>query len=97
MLGEWYNQERPVCSARYDSLTGVSAMELALPLDQMTVAEKLRAMELLRDDLSRKPEQIPTPSWHADVLAERQRQIDEGQAKFVSWDEFRQKLIEETQ
>ncbi len=71
-------------------------MELVLPLDQMTVAEKLHAIEVLWDDLSRHPEDIPSPPWHADVLAERQRQIDEGQAKFIPFDEFRQRIQEET-
>jgi putative addiction module component (TIGR02574 family) len=71
-------------------------MDLALPLSQMTVAEKLQAIEVLWDDLARNPEDIPSPSWHGDVLAARQRQIDEGQAKFLSWDEFRQSIQEKT-
>jgi len=43
-----------------------------LPLDQMTVEEKLHLMEILWDDLSRMPEQTPSPAWHAEVLAERE-------------------------
>jgi putative addiction module component (TIGR02574 family) len=72
-------------------------MNVVLPLNEMTVAEKLRVMEILWDDLSRNPNDIPLPSWHADVLADRQRQIEEGRAKFVPWDEFRQRIQEETQ
>ena len=53
-------------------------MELVLPLNEMTVAEKLQAMELLWDDLSRNPEDIPSPAWHEEVLADRQRQIERG-------------------
>lgn len=71
-------------------------MELVLPLDQMTVAEKLQAIEVLWADLSRNPEDIPSPPWHGEVLADRQRQIDEGRAKFIPLDEFRQSIQEKT-
>jgi hypothetical protein len=53
----------------------MSIMDLVLPLKEMTVAEKLQLMEVLWDDLSRNPEDIPSPAWHEEVLAERQRQI----------------------
>ena len=72
-------------------------MELVLPLKEMTVAEKLQLMEVLWDDLSRSPEDVPSPAWHGEVLAERQRLIDEGKAKFLSLDEFRQSLQKEIQ
>ena len=63
-------------------------MPFLLPLNEMTVAEKLQAMEILWDDLSRNPQDIPFPHWHGEVLAARQKQIDEGQAKFRSLDDF---------
>ncbi len=65
-----------------------------LPLDQMTVEEKLQLMEILWDDLSRHPENIPSPAWHGEVLAERERKIAEGKAKFLSLDEVRRHLEE---
>jgi Putative addiction module component len=39
-------------------------VEVTLPLDKMTVAEKLRAMEMLWADLSRNEAQIESPAWH---------------------------------
>jgi hypothetical protein len=69
-------------------------VEFVLPLKEMTVAEKLQLMEVLRDDLSRDPENIPSYPWHADILAARQRQIDEGQAKFLPFDEVRRDIEE---
>ncbi len=71
-------------------------MSLSLPLNEMTTAEKLQAMEILWEDLARNAEDIPMPAWHEDVLAERERLIKEGKAKFLSWDEFRQSIQEET-
>ena len=59
-------------------------MDAVLPLDQMTVEEKLRAMEAIWRSLSTREEQVPVPDWHKQVLDERQRQIDAGEARFVS-------------
>ena len=67
-------------------------MELALPLNEMTVAEKLQAIEVLWEDLARNPDDIPSPAWHEEVLAERQRLIKEGKAKFIPLEEFRKSI-----
>jgi hypothetical protein len=67
-----------------------------LPLNEMTVADKLAIMELIWDDLSRTAEDIPTPAWHGEVLADRQREIDEGKGEFLPLNEFRQDLDRET-
>ena len=47
-------------------------MAVALPLQEMTVDEKLEAMEALWADLSRVPVQFESPAWHQAVLAERE-------------------------
>jgi hypothetical protein len=63
-------------------------MDAVLPLDQMTVEEKLRAMEAIWRSLSTREEQVPVPDWHKQVLDERQRQIDAGEARlFVGGNE----------
>ena len=72
-------------------------MEYALPLDEMTTADKLRALEQLWDDLCRTPESIPSPSWHADVLRAREKRIDEGSSHFVDWSEAKQKIRDSVQ
>jgi putative addiction module component (TIGR02574 family) len=70
-------------------------MDLALPLNEMTAAEKLRAIEILWDDLARNPDDIPSPSWHEEVLKARQKEIDEGRAKFIPLEEFRESIEKE--
>jgi hypothetical protein len=62
-------------------------MSLTLPLHEMTLEEKLQAMEALWDDLSRNPETLESPSWHEDVLRERQQRIDSGEASFMDWEQ----------
>ena len=60
-------------------------MTIQLPLDQMTLADKLQIMEVLWEDLSRKPNELPSPSWHRDVLRERKQLADAGQVDAASY------------
>lgn len=59
-------------------------MSTDLQIDQMTLEEKLRAMEALWDALCRH-DAVPVEQWHKDTLDERQHLIEEGQAKFSDW------------
>jgi hypothetical protein len=61
-------------------------MRFQLPLDQMSLAEKLEVMETLWADLSQHQDALPSPDWHEDVLQERKRLADDGQLKFLDWD-----------
>ena len=53
-------------------------MNLTLPIDQMTTAEKLRVLEAIWESLCRRPNDIPSPSWHADVLRNREKSVQDG-------------------
>ena len=70
-------------------------MSIELPLSQMTLAEKLETMELLWADISAKPDALPSPAWHQEVLAERKRLAAEGKLKFLDWDKAIAELREE--
>ena len=70
-------------------------MSIDLPLDKMTLAEKLEAMELLWADISRHPAALPSPAWHRDVSEERRRLVAEGKLKFLDWDTAMAELREE--
>lgn len=71
-------------------------MGTALPLDKMTISEKLLEVERLWDDLCRDPENVPSPSWHGDVLAEREKQIAAGEMKFIDLDEAKEQIRKAT-
>ncbi len=60
-------------------------MSVQLPLDQMTLVEKLQVMETLWDDLSRHPQELPSPAWHKELLCERKQLAEEGKLKFLNW------------
>jgi hypothetical protein len=72
-------------------------MSINLSLSDMTLQEKLAAMELLWEDLVRSPESIDSPAWHKDTLDERRERVAEGKAQFMNWEtaktEIRKKLL----
>ena len=63
-----------------------SRMSIKLPLDEMTLQEKLTAMESLWEDLSRSPGIIEVPNWHKEVLEERRQKVADGTARFTDWE-----------
>jgi len=71
---------------RGDFNTEGTAMSIDLPLEKMTLADKLEAMEVLWADISRRPADLPSPDWHQDILNERRRLVTEGKLKFLDWD-----------
>ena len=60
-------------------------MTMDLPLAQMSVADKLQAMELLWTDLSKDPAQLVSPAWHGDLLRSRREQVLQGKASFPTY------------
>jgi hypothetical protein len=67
-------------------------MAMTIDLEQMTTEEKLKAMEMLWDDLCRSAPDFSSPSWHEDVLKEREQRIREGKDRFVDWDQAKRDL-----
>ena len=59
-------------------------MEAEFPLAQMSLGDKLQAMELLWADLSKDPSQVMSPAWHGDVLRSRRVQVQQAKARFQS-------------
>jgi thioesterase domain-containing protein len=70
-------------------------MSKTLSLKEMTLHEKLAAMELLWDDLARCPESVESPTWHKDILDERHQRVAD--AHFTAWEtaktEIRKKVL----
>ena len=55
-------------------------------IKHMSVSEKMQTMELLWSSLATSAGFEP-PAWHADVLAERRRKVESGEAEFLSIEE----------
>jgi hypothetical protein len=58
-------------------------MSTILPLDQMTIEQKLQALEELTIDLHRRGALEETPAWQEEILRERTQLVEEGKAEFV--------------
>lgn len=67
-------------------------MSIELPLERMTVAEKLEAMEAIWESLSAQSTDVPAPEWHGEVLADRKRRLETGEATVSNWDEAKKRL-----
>jgi hypothetical protein len=67
-------------------------MKFHLPLENMTTADKLAAMEELWEDLSRDPKAVPSPDWHQDVLKARERKVTQGTAHFSPLAEVKDRI-----
>lgn len=70
-------------------------MSTLIEIEKMTLPERLEAMELLWDSLSRDASAVTSPAWHGDVLAERLERIARGEAVFLSLDEVKRRLKRE--
>lgn len=58
-------------------------MKPNLPLDQMSMEDKLQLMDALWDALSKRVDEIPAPDWHRAVVEERLRGLDAGEAELI--------------
>lgn len=67
-------------------------MTINLPLDAMSVAEKLQAMEAIWSSLCTTPYDLESPDWHRDVLAERKQRLESGDATISDWTEAKKRL-----
>ncbi len=67
-------------------------MDAALPLDKMSVEEKLRALERLWEDLVRTPAAVPSPAWHRDVLEAREKRLSVGRERSIPWEKAKEDI-----
>ncbi len=65
---------------------------MVLQLDKMTTADKIRAMESLWDDLCKHADAVASPSWHKDILSQREKSVAKGKEKFNDWDREKKRI-----
>ncbi len=71
-------------------------MSTILTIEEMTIEEKLRAMEALWDDLCQHETALPVLQWQKEILDERERLIERGEAQFSDWEEAKKRITEHT-
>ncbi|MGE3468008.1 MAG: addiction module protein [Pyrinomonadaceae bacterium] len=70
--------------------------ELVLPLDSMTVAEKMDVIERIMSDLSRNSCDVPAIEWHGQMLGQRAENQKTGTDRFITLDEAAARIRERT-
>ena len=65
-----------------------------LNLEAMSISEKFMAMEELWEDMSKNinTDEL-TPQWHLDILDEREKRVQSGEAKFENFDDVKKELL----
>jgi len=67
-------------------------MRIELQLNTMSVGEKVQLLEQVWDDLCRQSGEVRSPDWHAAILNERMRQIENGTMSVSPWTEAKERL-----
>ncbi len=75
-------------------------MSQTLPLppagfDTLSVEEQIDYVQSLWDHIAARPEAIPVPDWHREVLAERLAAYDANPDEGKTWEEFEGELTRE--
>ena len=67
-------------------------MKVTLPLDEMSVAEKIGMMETIWSDLSKAEQNYSPPEWHGSILKERLRLERSGEVGFTDWEQTKKQI-----
>jgi putative addiction module component (TIGR02574 family) len=67
-------------------------MLAATEIQNMSLTERLKALELLWDSIASTPDQVESPTWHKAILSERLKKVDSGKSKFLTLHELKDRL-----
>ena len=73
----------------------MSVAEIQEKIATLTNAERIELAMWLWESIDNKDE-IESPAWHAEVLAEREAEIESGKAKFIPWEEAKADILRRT-
>ena len=72
-------------------------MPAAVPIEQMTVLEKIQLLEALWADLSLHAETVELPAWHGQILRETGERVAGGKETALKWETAKRELRERFQ
>jgi putative addiction module component (TIGR02574 family) len=71
---------------------GETMERVEVPLSKLTLAQKLDLMEAIWDDLARQDKTLESPSWHEEVLKDREQALAAGRATISDWEEAKDRI-----
>ena len=69
-------------------------MAVVLPLDEMSIAEKIQVLEQVWGNLCQLEEDVPSPAWHGEILQAREQLVADNKARFMGWSEAKRSIRE---
>jgi hypothetical protein len=73
-----------------------STMIGTVEIKRMSIAERLKAMELLWRSMTGEPDKLESPAWHGKVLAQRLAKVKAGKGEFLTLTQLKQRLAKRT-
>ena len=70
-------------------------MSITVSLKNMSFEEKVQTMELLWNDLCHSSDSIESPSWHKDILIDREHALNECDDDFMDWETAKNNIKKE--
>ena len=67
-------------------------MIATLPLDKMTIPDKISTMEVLWDDICRNAPDFASPAWHGEILKDREERLERGEDEFEDWEKAKKDI-----
>jgi hypothetical protein len=67
-------------------------MIATLPLEEMTIPDKISTMEILWDDICRNVTEFTSPAWHGDILKSREDSLKQGNDEFEDWEKAKKDI-----
>jgi hypothetical protein len=67
-------------------------MKTTVDIKEMSQIERLQTMEQLWDAICHADQEPASPAWHRDILDERRKMIENGEAKLISLATLKQRL-----
>jgi hypothetical protein len=71
---------------------GEEEMGVTFSVEKMSIEEKIQTMEIIWDDLCTKANSILSPSWHANVLNDRENGISHREDVFIDWNSAKKNI-----
>jgi len=67
-------------------------MTITLPLETMTLHDKIQTMESIWQSLTQNATEVESPAWHGDVLAARKARASDGTSRYDDWDNAKRRI-----
>ena len=65
---------------------------LDLPIEKLSVAQKLDLMESLWDSLTKDDGTLESPDWHGPILKDRDKAMESGKSAISDWGEAKDRI-----